>query len=124
MKADLTRRSYDAAKTFSRVVMQQGRVQLDADWNEQGAILLHAIRRLALDIGGQAWTSDNGFLPLDLSIGPVTDDVAFLPGTFYVDGVLCENRATPVALTLDANSPNVLGVAQWTVDDRSFAVGQ
>ena len=124
MKADLTRRSYDAAKTFSRVVMQQGRVQLDADWNEQAAITLHAMRRLARDIGGQAWTSDNGFLPLDMPIGPVTDDVAFTPGTFYVDGVLCENTSTPVALVLDANNPNVLGVAQWTVDDRAFAVGQ
>jgi hypothetical protein len=124
MKADLTRRSYDAAKTFSRVVMQQGRVQLDADWNEQAAITLHAMRRLARDIGGQAWTSDSGFLPLDMPIGPVTDDVAFTPGTFYVDGVLCENASTPVALTRDATKPNVLGVAQWTVDDRAFAVGQ
>jgi hypothetical protein len=124
MKADLTRRSYDAAKTFSRVVMQQGRVQLDADWNEQAAINLHAMRRLARDFGGQAWTTDNGFLPLDLPIGPITDDVAFTPGVFYVDGVLCENVATPVALTLDANNPNVLGVAQWTVDDRPYAVGQ
>jgi len=124
MKADLTRRSHDVAKSFSRVVMQQGRVQLDADWNEQAAITLHAMRRLARDIGGQAWTSDNGFLPLDIAIGPVTDDVAFTPGTFYVDGVLCENAATAVALTLDANNPNVLGVAQWTVDDQPFAIGQ
>jgi hypothetical protein len=124
MKADLTRRSYDPAKTFSRVLMQQGRVQLDADWNEQAAITLHGMRRLAMDLGGQAWTSDGGFLPLGLPIGPVTDDVAFSPGTFYVDGVLCENQSTPVALTLEANSPNVLGVAQWTVDDQAFAVGQ
>ena len=124
MKADLTRKSYDPAKTFSRVLMQQGRVQLDADWNEQAAITLHGMRRLAMDIGGQAWTSDSGFLPLDLAIGPVTDDVAFSPGTFYVDGILCENQAAPVALTLDANNPNVLAVAQWTVNDEAFAVGQ
>ena len=52
MKADLTRISYDPVKGFSRVLMQQGRVQLDADWNEQASILLHLIRRLAADVGG------------------------------------------------------------------------
>ena len=46
MKADLTRRSYDAAKTFSRVVMQQGRVQLDADWNELVAQITRRFPRI------------------------------------------------------------------------------
>ena len=54
MTADLTRDSFDPAKYFSRVLMQQGRVQLDADWNEQASILLHLIRRLAANLGGNA----------------------------------------------------------------------
>ena len=54
MRADLTRNSFDPAKYFSRVLMQQGRVQLDADWNEQASILLHLVRRLAADLGGNA----------------------------------------------------------------------
>jgi Family of unknown function (DUF6519) len=44
MKADLTRRTFDPLKHFTRVLMQQGRVQLDADWNEQSAELLHYLR--------------------------------------------------------------------------------
>ena len=40
MKADLTRDTFHPLKHYSRVLMQQGRVQLDADMNEQAAILL------------------------------------------------------------------------------------
>ncbi len=124
MRADLTRVSHDPTKAFSRVLMQQGRVQLDADWNEQAAILLRLLRRLAADVGGQAWTADGGFIPLQISDGPATDDVSFMPGDLYVDGILVENFATPVAVTLQPNAPNVLGVSPWTVDDTPFIVGQ
>ena len=41
MKGDFTRNTFDPDKHFLRVLMQQGRVQLDSDWNEQAAILLH-----------------------------------------------------------------------------------
>jgi hypothetical protein len=52
MKGDFTRDTFDPLKNFSRVLMQQGRVQLDADWNEQNAILLHYLRTLAADLLG------------------------------------------------------------------------
>ena len=52
MKADLTRSTFDQHKQFTRVLMQQGRVQLDSDWNEQTAILLHYMQTLAADIIG------------------------------------------------------------------------
>ena len=38
MKGDVSRETFDATKHYSGVRMQQGRVQTDADWNEQGAI--------------------------------------------------------------------------------------
>ena len=60
MKADLTRHSFDPLKHFARVLMQQGRVQLDADWNEQAAILLHLMRRLAEDQFGPAFPARFG----------------------------------------------------------------
>jgi hypothetical protein len=34
MKADVTRSTFRSTKHFHSVVMQQGRVQVDADWNE------------------------------------------------------------------------------------------
>lgn len=95
MQADLSRRTFDAAKHFSAVLSQQGRVQLDADANEQAAILLHQLRTVVADILGPAAAPDGphaGF-----GITPVTDDsaktvdLAIAPGRMYVDGILVEN---------------------------------
>ena len=41
---DITRSSFDPDRHYSSVRMQQGRVQLDADWNEQLDIQLHRDR--------------------------------------------------------------------------------
>ena len=43
MKGDFSRRIYRPAKHFSSVLMQQGRVLLDSDWNEQAAIFFSII---------------------------------------------------------------------------------
>jgi hypothetical protein len=51
-RGDFTRDTFDPAKRFSRVLMQQGRVLLDADWNEQTSILLHNARSFAADVVG------------------------------------------------------------------------
>jgi len=62
MKGDFSLDSFDAKKHFLRVLMQQGRVQLDADWNEQTSILLHYLQNLAADLigphGGRPKTAD------------------------------------------------------------------
>jgi hypothetical protein len=34
MSSDISRQRFNPANDFSSVLMQQGRVQLDADWNE------------------------------------------------------------------------------------------
>ena len=34
-RGDFSRDTFDPSKHFLRVLMQQGRVSLDADWNEQ-----------------------------------------------------------------------------------------
>jgi hypothetical protein len=52
MRGDFTRDTFDPSKHYSRVLMQQGRVQLDADWNEQTSILLHYMRALGRDLFG------------------------------------------------------------------------
>jgi N-acetylneuraminic acid mutarotase len=38
MKGDFSRFSFDPRRHYSRVLLQQGRVQTDSDWNEQGDI--------------------------------------------------------------------------------------
>lgn len=87
MKGDFTRWTFDPSRHFLRVLMQQGRVQLDADWNEQAAILLHYLQSLAADLIGEHGGPDGGFLidnqPGNFQIGA---------GHYYVDGLLCENE--------------------------------
>ena len=130
MKADLTRRSFDPLKHFAQVLMQQGRVQLDADWNEQAGILLHLLRRAVADNGGPAFAPKSGggfrILPLTTSthLTGLIRDFGIQPGSFYIDGILCELEATPVPI-LSINSTNItVTVAEWTIDGSSFAVNQ
>src|SRR3954469_24747409 len=88
MKGDFSRFTFDARKHFTRVLMQQGRVQLDADWNEQVAMLLHRLDTLAADlIGPFGGPADHcGF-----TITPADRDLQIAPGRYYVGGMLCEN---------------------------------
>ena len=98
MKADLSRTTFNRLKHFSRVVAQQGRVQLDADWNEQSSIMLYQLRRLAADVigpaGGPAGNLGFGLDALDASIASGTADFSIGAGHYYVDGILCELDAT------------------------------
>ena len=92
MKGDFSRDSFDPLRRFSRVLMQQGRVQLDADWNEQVAIQLHFLRRLAADLIGPHGGPGDGFLVQDTAgPNPIKNDFRLSPGGYYVDGWLCEN---------------------------------
>ena len=94
MKGDFSRLTFDATKHFSRVLNQQGRVMLDADFNEQTEILLHVMRTMARDLfgpyGGPTDAKDGGFR-LKLS-QPASGGwhLAIGEGHYYVDGILCE----------------------------------
>lgn len=99
MKGDFTRNTFDPRNHYIRVLMQQGRVQLDADWNEQSAIHLYYLHHLAADlIGPFAGPRDN--LGFGIELGNFDgDDFAIGNGRYYVDGYLCENES----ILLDAN---------------------
>ena len=128
MKADLTRNTFHRLKHYSRVVAQQGRVQLDADANEQASITLHYLRRLAGDIFGPCWgpAGNAGFkiTALDPKIAPNGMDFAICPGRYYVDGILCELDATPVAITIPDYTKSRVKIAAWTVDGVMYKTGQ
>src|SRR6266446_2952496 len=91
MNGDITRDTFNARKHFARVLLQQGRVALDADPNEQMDILLHYLRTLAKDLMGRHGGprgEDEGFL---ISAAP-HGDFLISAGHYYVDGILCENE--------------------------------
>src|SRR5690349_1269515 len=90
MKGDFTRDTFDERNRFTRVLMQQGRVQLDADWNEQVSALLHYIQTLAADLIGP-YGGPQQDLGFRISSHPALSNDFFIgAGHYYVDGILCE----------------------------------
>ncbi len=92
MAGDYTRFTFDPRKRYSGVRMQQGRVQLDADWNEAVEIIKQRVRTLALDsfgpVGLPVQTTPDAFLISFLAGPPV--DLSIEPGRLYLDGWLAE----------------------------------
>lgn len=136
MKGDFTRNTFDSAKHYQQVLMQQGRAQLDADWNEQAATTVRRDETTSADIvgdhGGPAdhaafgiavtkadWDAalahDETLSRFTAEIRPKLPDAAvagnpvdFLltPGRYYVDGIQCELEA-PVFYTTQPDRPTV-----------------
>lgn len=109
MTGDFTRDSFEPEKGFTRVLMQQGRPQLDADFNEQTAIFWHYLRTVMTDlVGPYAGPSDRcGFGVITREVAdelpaPEREELRALfrdpgefllgPGRYYVGGMLCENK--------------------------------
>ncbi|MBK9940761.1 MAG: hypothetical protein IPP13_03965 [Kouleothrix sp.] len=88
MQGDFTRNTFTPLKHFRRVLMQQGRVILDADFNEQAAIVLQYLQALAADLIGWHGGVEKGFL---IEPGPA-NDFAIRRGHYYVEGVLCDSQ--------------------------------
>ncbi len=95
MSFDASRFSFHPWHDYLGVVMQQGRVQLDADWNEWVAQLARRLQAGTMDTVGHAVvprTTPEGFHILAAG-GALTIGV----GRMYVDGLLAENHgAEPV----------------------------
>jgi hypothetical protein len=95
MKGDFSRDTFDAAGHFTRVLLQQGRVSLDADFNEQAAILLHRLRTVTADLLGQGPYSGAGpanALGFQIGAATATGDFTIGAGRYYVNGLLVENE--------------------------------
>lgn len=98
MKGDFSKQSFKPHKHYSSVRMQQGRVQLDADWNEQMDIFDQRLQLGAIDLVGQHGTPRQraGF-----KIGVTADgrDLTIGVGRYYVNGWLCDNSQADASVT-------------------------
>jgi hypothetical protein len=131
-KGDFTRDSFNPQRLrqFSRVLMQQGRVQLDADWNEQADLLLYAQRKLIKDLVGPHWgtldfdidnnnsikTTLNSFKIVQLSGSPA--DFSIKDGSYYVDGLLSVNAQDskqPLTYMTQEPKPDALSNSRYWV---------
>ncbi len=121
MKGDFSRSTFEPSNHYTTVRLQQGRVQLDADWNEQMDILVYLLRSQARDLLGPygAPAAGAGFAitpalagdSLDLQIGA---------GRYYVDGILVENERDTLFSTQpywpDAALPETTSAAdRWVI---------
>jgi len=92
MAGDYTRFRYDPLRDSTGILMQQGKVLVDQDWNEQTLLQDRRWRTETVDIIGRAVVpteTPNGFEILiagtSLTIGQ---------GRMYVDGLMAENHGT------------------------------
>ncbi|WP_433727411.1 DUF6519 domain-containing protein [Actinoplanes sp. CA-051413] len=96
MQGDFSRITFDRVKHVSTVLSQQGRVTLDADFNEAMAVLLHQLRTAVADLVGPAGAPigpDGGFEIATAGTATKEPDLTISPGRMYVDGLLVENDA-------------------------------
>jgi len=135
MLGDFSKLTFRPDKGYSAVLTQQGRVQLDADINEQVAIQAYLERRLAADligrhagpVGGDPATKGNipafgifyngqGTVPANLTIGA---------GRYYVDGIMTSaTKPVPLDPVPSGSSSSSVSGAQangWTYWTQPYA---
>ena len=109
MAGDRARVSYDPSRKWRGLIAQQGRVTVEADWNEAAAIGAERDRLLTLDVVGTVGTPDGGYVVTAIpaagsppgspgsppATGPglvgsppasVPGDLVIGPGTLYLGG--------------------------------------
>ncbi len=94
MKGDFSRITYDERKQYSLLLMQQGRVQLDADWNEQAITQWLNLQNLAEDLIGEHGGPGESFQikpRFDAHGSAITHDFTIQQGRYYVRGAMCQN---------------------------------
>ena len=105
MKGDFTRSTFDPTKRYTSVRLQQGRVPLDADWNEAQDIGKHLAETTRIDIIGRCgFPEDDAGFGLEGN-GEPTETLTFGPGKAYVDGLLCVND-NPLPITQQPSLPD------------------
>ncbi|MGH2884802.1 MAG: DUF6519 domain-containing protein, partial [Solirubrobacteraceae bacterium] len=100
MAFDLSRTVFDPFKNYSGVIMEQGRVQLDSDWNEWVAELDRRVQAETLDLFGHAAYPPTTPAAFQITATSGPNAISIGCGRMYVDGLLGENHG-------------VLANAQW-----------
>jgi len=127
MKGDFTRLTGKraTAKHYNGVFRQQGRVQLDSDWNEHVAIVAHQRKVRTIDTIGQcgAPLHHGGFQILHPGNDALAD-VLLSTGRFYAGGLLCETTPSSYLPIRDLNAEGDIFVDDIKLDGIPFTEGQ
>ena len=103
MSFDNSRFTFNPRKDYAGVVMQQGRVQLDSDWNEWLAEVIRRTQAEHLDTLGRAvYPATTPFaFHITASSSGGTNVLKVGPGRLYIDGLLAENHGDPATVRWD-----------------------
>ncbi|MGH8166096.1 MAG: DUF6519 domain-containing protein, partial [Woeseiaceae bacterium] len=102
MKGDFSRMTFDPARRYESVRMQQGRVQVDADWNEQVDIATHQREQALADIIGGCCAPEGA---AGFEISADGGDLEIGIGRLYVDGILCEQADPDISYLQQPDYP-------------------
>ncbi len=110
--------------------MQQGQLQLDADWNEQVDIQTHLRNAQSVDVidfesGVPSAETVSGKLNRDgfkISVTLDRIDLAFVPNHIYVNGILY-GLESGALLTAEA-ATDVIDVKTLTLNERSLTIAK
>ena len=101
MSPDLSRVRFDPRRDHTGVVMQQGRLLLDADWNELVALLQRRLAAGSADLASKGPATGIQGVAVVPRTTPDAFEVTLAGGVLtigrgrmYVDGVLAENHGT------------------------------
>ncbi|MGE5217805.1 MAG: DUF6519 domain-containing protein [Chloroflexota bacterium] len=117
MSGDYSRVRFDPKNDFSAVLMQQGRVQLDSDWNELAALLDRRWRAETTDIIGRGTVPKE--TPDGFRIQIAASGLTIGRGRIYVDGLLAENHGK-APLEFDAVLAEQRGTLAVPYDEQPY----
>lgn len=127
MGADLSGMRFDARKDHSGVVLQQGRLLLDGDWNELVTILERRLRANVADLDGpgpqpgiQGTAAVSKVTPDAFKLTLSGGDLAIGRGRLYVDGFLAENHGIAPDETFDPVLAESIGADTVTYASQPY----
>lgn len=127
MKGDFSRDSFDPLRHFTGVLLQQGRVLTDADFNEQGAIQRELLRSLVVDLVGRRWRAGEGFAIGGATAGDFTIGAGrcWLGGLPFENAAACSYRTQPAgAAAADDGDPGRAFVAYLEGWERTVTAAE
>jgi len=118
---DISRDSFNPLKNYTGVLLQQGRALVDAEWNEQVAVINHQMRKSFAELTKTLGPFCEEFKPNDRGDG---FRVQMGNGSFFVDGVRCEpKREVEVSSPFASNEPDLtLSVHAWEAMEQCPAM--
>src|SRR5579871_6689046 len=115
MSFDLSRTPFNPWNDYLGVVMQQGRVQLDSDWNEWQAEFARRLQAGTLDVVGRSAYPATTPSAFKIKVSASGTGLTIGAGRMYVDGLLAENHgvlppAFAVAAAAGLADPGTFGI--------------